>query len=96
MIDLACKKNAINKFIEAIFKENDYCKKMIKKHFNKNLAMSVEDEWRFKSSNKCCIWNQYFATGDNKVRDLEYVTEKCRSSAHWNCNIRFKLTKKFL
>ena len=44
MIDLACKKNAINKFIEAIFKENDYCKKMIKKHFNKNLAMSVEDE----------------------------------------------------
>ena len=44
MIDLACKKNAINKFIEAIFKENDYCKKMIKKHSNKNLAMSVEDE----------------------------------------------------
>ena len=27
--------------IESILKENDYCKTMIKKHFNKNLVMSV-------------------------------------------------------
>ena len=37
-------KNAINKFIEAILKEYDYCKKIIKKHFNKNHVMSAEDE----------------------------------------------------
>ena len=27
-------KNAVNKFIEAIRKEYEYCKKLIKKHFN--------------------------------------------------------------
>ena len=37
-------KNAVYKFIEAILKEYDYCKKMIKKHFNKNLIMSSEEE----------------------------------------------------
>ena len=47
------KKNAVNKFIEKILKENKYCKKMMKKHINKNLVMSVEDERSFKSSNKC-------------------------------------------
>ena len=49
-------KNGVNKFIEAILKVNEYCKKMIKKHFNKNLVMSVEDERRPQSSNKCWIF----------------------------------------
>ena len=48
-------KNGVNKFIEAILKESNYCKKIIKKHFNNNLVMSVEDERRFQSSNKCFI-----------------------------------------
>ena len=37
-------KNVVNKFIEVIFKEIKYCKQIIKKHFNKNLVMSAEDE----------------------------------------------------
>ena len=37
-------KNAVYKFIEAILKEYDYCKKMIKKHFNKDLIMSAEEK----------------------------------------------------
>ena len=37
-------KNAVYKFIDAILKEYNYCKKIIKKHFNKNLVMSAEDE----------------------------------------------------
>ena len=50
MIDLARQlffteeKNAINKFIKTILDEYDYCKKVIKIHFNKNLVMSVEDK----------------------------------------------------
>ena len=40
-------KNAIKKFVEAILKDCDYCKKIIKRHFNKSLVMSVEDEKRF-------------------------------------------------
>ena len=30
-----------------LFEEYDYCKKMIKKHFNKNLIMSTEEEEDF-------------------------------------------------
>ena len=37
-------KNAANKFFETILKEYEYCKKIIKRHSNKNLIMFVEDE----------------------------------------------------
>ena len=40
-------KNAVNRFIEKILEEYDYCRKVIKKHFNKNLVMSAEDEQIF-------------------------------------------------
>ena len=46
-------KNAAFKFIEAILKEYDYCKKIIKKHLNKNPIMSAEEEERFQLSNRC-------------------------------------------
>ena len=35
--------NTAYKFIKAIFKEYECCKKVIKKHFNKNLIMSEEE-----------------------------------------------------
>ena len=34
-------KNALYRFIEAVLNEYDYCKKMIKKHFNKNLRIAL-------------------------------------------------------
>ena len=40
-------KNAAFKFIEAILKEYKYCRKVIKKHFNKSLIMSAEEEENF-------------------------------------------------
>ena len=39
--------NVVHRFINAILKEYDYCKKVIKKHFNKNLFMFPKDEKRF-------------------------------------------------
>ena len=39
--------NAANKFIKAILEEHDYYKKVIKKHFNKNLIIPEEDEEKF-------------------------------------------------
>ena len=100
MIDLASllvlqrKKNAVYRFIKAILEEDYYCKKVIKKHFNKNLVMSPEDEEIFQSSIKCGICNKLFDVGDNKVRDHCHITGKYRGSAHWGCNINLKLTKK--
>ena len=62
--------------------------------FNKNLVISAEEEERFQLRNICWIYDKLFDVGDNKVRDHCYVTEKYRGSAHWNCNINLKLTKK--
>ena len=45
--------NAANKFIEAILKEYQYCKKVLKKHFNKNLIMGEKEKEQFQSSNTC-------------------------------------------
>ena len=61
--------------------------KVIKKHFNKNLAMSAEEEERFELSNKCWICDKLFDVGDDKVRDYCHVTEKYPGSAHRSCNV---------
>ena len=40
-------KNATYRFIKLILEEYDYCEKMLKKHFNKNLIMSAEEKEKF-------------------------------------------------
>ena len=87
------RKNVVYKFTEPILKEYEYYKKVMKKHFNKNLAMSAEDEETFQSSNKCWICNKLFTDEGKKVRGHDHITGKYRSSAHSNCN-NLKLTKK--
>ena len=69
---------------------------MIKKHFNKNLIMSAEEEERFQLSNSCWICDKLFYVGHDKVRDHCHITGKYRSAAHWSCNINLKLSKKIL
>ena len=51
-------KDAVNKFIKSILNECNYCRKVMKKHFNKNLIMSVEEEERFEQSNICWICSE--------------------------------------
>ena len=43
--------NAAYEFTRAILKEYKYCKKIMKKHFNKNLIMSEKEEHLFQESN---------------------------------------------
>ena len=43
--------NATHGFIKAILNEYKYCKKVMKKHFNKNLMMSEEEEHLFQENN---------------------------------------------
>ena len=47
--------NAAYVFIEAIIKEHEYCKKVMKKHFNKNLIMSEKEEEEIQLSNTSWI-----------------------------------------
>ena len=76
--------NAAYEFIEAILKEYEYCKKVMKKHFNKNLIMSEEEE-QFQSSNTCWICEKLIDDDDEKVRDHCHVTGRFRGAVHWSC-----------
>ena len=87
-------KNAVFKFIQSIFNEDSYCRSVMKKHFNKNLVMSVDEEEEFERSNICWICGG--TIDDNKVRDHCHITEKYRGAAHWRCNINLKVSKKLV
>ena len=86
-------KNAAYEFIEAVLEEYDYCKTIMKTHFNKNLVMSVDEKERFQLANICWICNKLFDVGDEKVRDHCHVTGKFRSAADFSCNANCKLSK---
>ena len=86
--------NATDKLIEVILEEYEYCKQIIREHFNKNLSMSVKNDAKFQSSNKCLISNKLFTEEDKEVSDHDHITGKYRGSAHSYCNINLKLTKK--
>ena len=55
--------NAVYRFIEAILNEYEYCRRMIKKYFNKNLIMSAEEEEKFQLTNSCWICDKLFDVG---------------------------------
>ena len=85
--------NAAYEFIKATLKEYKYSKKVMNKHFNKNLIMSEEEEHLFQQSNSCWICKNLIDNDEEKVRDHCHVTAKFRGAAHWHCNINFQLTK---
>ena len=84
--------NAAYVFIKAILNEYEYCKKIMKKHFNKNLIMSKKEEEEFQLSNTCLICEKLNDGDDEKVGDHCHVTGKFRGAAHLSCNLQ--LTKK--
>ena len=59
--------------------------KTMKKHFNKNLVMSEEEE-QFQSSNICCIDEKLIDYDHVKVGDHCHITGKFRGAAPWSCN----------
>ena len=87
-------KDAVFKFVKCIFKEYVYCRDVIKKHFNKNLVMSAEENERFEMTNICWICGKLINLDDNKVRNHCHITGKYRGAAHWSCNINLKVSEK--
>ena len=86
--------NAAYELFRTILKEYGYCKKVMKKVFNKNLIMSEEKKKQLQSINICWICEKLIDDDDEKVRDHCHVTGKFRGAAHWSCNINLQLTKK--
>ena len=60
---------------------------MVKKHFNKELVMTKEDNEDFENSIKCWTCDSDYVDGEVKVRDHCHITGKYRDSAHRDCNI---------
>ena len=63
---------------------------VMKKHLNKKLVMTKEDNEDFNSSTKCWICDNDYVDNDIKVRDHCHITGIYRSSAHRDCNINLK------
>ena len=87
-------KDCVNKFIEPILREYEYCRDAMKDYFNKNLIMSVKEEETFQLANKCWICGKLFDLIDEKARDHCHITCKFRGAAHFSCNANFKISKK--
>ena len=77
-----------------MIEESKYCSDVIKKHFNKELVMTKEDDEHFENSAKCWICDNTYVDGDVKARDHFYITGNTRNSAHRDCNINLKLNHK--
>ena len=79
--------NAVYKFLEKMLEEVEYCKAVIKKHFNKPLVMTEVDKQHFKTIDRCHIYTD----NDLHVRDHCHITGKFRGSAHQECNLKLKI-----
>ena len=83
--------NAVYKFMESMLHEVGWCKETIKKHFNKPLKMTNEDELNLKKSTKCHICGKTYTGEDVKVRDHCHITGLYRGSAHNDCNLKLQI-----
>ena len=85
--------DAVYKFIVKLLEEEKWCKKTMKKHFNKLLEITKE-ETEFKLSDSCHICGIKHKPCDINVRDHCHITGKYRGSAHQKCNMNYKLSEK--
>ena len=63
----------------------------MKKHFNKELVMTKENNENFESSTKCWIFYNAFRKGYVKVKDRCHVIGKYRGATYRDCNIKIIL-----
>ena len=87
------RKNAVCKFIKCIFKEYGFCRSVMKKHFNKNLVMTAEENEEFERFNICWVCGKLIEFND-KVRDHCHISGIYRGTSHWSRNINLKINKK--
>ena len=83
--------NAVYKFMEKMLEEVEYCKAVVKKHFNKPLVMTEDDEQRFRTMDGCHICGNKYTDKDVRVRDHCHITGKFRGSAHQECNLKLRI-----
>ena len=90
-----CNDDQFSKHVQ-MYRGEKWCKETMKKHFNKQLEMTEEDEKNFKQADECYISRKKYYPTDVRVRDHCHTTGKYRGSPHQKCNINYKLTEKIL
>ena len=53
-----------------MIEESKYCSKVMKKHFNEKLVMTIEDNENFKNSSKCWICDNDYIDNDVIAIDI--------------------------
>ena len=84
--------NAVYNFMEKMLEEVEWCKSIIKKHFNKPLIMTEENKLDFESTNHCHICKNRYSKEDIRVRDHCHITGNYCGSAHQDCNLKLRLS----
>ena len=84
-------KKAVYTFMEKMLDEVKYCKKAMKKHFNKPLKMKKKDEDEFQKADSCHICDKKYNEKDIRVRDHCHITGKFGGSAHDYCNLKLRI-----
>ena len=83
--------NTVYGFMEKMLEEFEYCKDIIKKHFNEPLIMTEDDKKQFKLADKCHICGEKYTDKDVCVRDHCHITRKFRGSAHQEGNLKLRI-----
>ena len=86
-------KNAVNKFTKPILNEYGYCRRIMRKYFNKNL--SAEENEKIEMTSICWIFGGLIENTDKKVRVRCHISGKYREVVHYSCNINLGISKKF-
>ena len=84
--------DCISEFLDSIYDELDYCKKIIREDFNKPLKMTKRDEKAFLKATICHICGRSYREDDEPVRDHCHATGKYRGSAHSACNLKLQIS----
>ena len=80
-------KDEIYNFMKNMIEGSKYCSDVMKKHFNKELVITKDDNNNFNDSTKCWVCDNDYVNKDVKVRDHCHVNGKYRRSVHRDCNV---------
>ena len=83
--------NDVYKFMEKMLEEVEYCKAVVKKHFNKPLVMTEDDDQCFRTMDGCNICGEKYTDKDVRIRDHCHITGKFKGSAHQECNLKLRI-----
>ena len=70
--------DAVYPFNSSMIKESKYCSDVMRRHFNKELVMTKEDDEDFENSAKCRICDNDYIDNDVNVIDHCHITGKYR------------------